>query len=101
MKVVDPNNTTHTINLIPRIYSVSSIDLSLYNEATQVTTSVTDAYSVTDGVATIIFDFTFEDNDKYQFKLVDGSEVVYRGKLIATAQDPQDYKLTDGLYSYE
>ena len=101
MKVVDPNNTTHTIKLIPRFYGITSIDLSLYNEATQETTSVTDVYSFTSGVATIIFDFTFEENDKYQFKLVDGSTVIYRGKLIATSQEPQQYKLDNGLYTYE
>jgi len=101
MKVVDPNDTTHTIKLIPRFYGITSIDLSLYNESTQVTTSVTDVYSVTSGVASVVFDFTFLENDKYQFKLVDGSTVVYRGKLIATSQDPQEYKLDNGLYSYE
>ena len=101
MKVVDPNDTTHTIKLIPRFYGISSIDLSLYNEADQVTTTVTDAYSVTNGIATLIFDFTFLEDDKYQFKLVDGSTVIYRGKLIATSQEPQEYKLDNGLYSYE
>ena len=101
MKVVDPNNTTHTIKLIPRFYGVTSIDLSLYNESEKVTTTVTDVYSVTSGVASIVFDFTFLEDDKYQFKLVDGTEVVYRGKLIATSQEPQEYKLDNRLYSYE
>jgi hypothetical protein len=27
--------------------------------------------------------------------------VVYRGSLIATSQNPQQYKLTAGLYRYE
>ena len=101
MKVVNPNDTTHVIKLIPRLYEITSIDLSLYNEATQVTTTVTDAYSITNGISTLTFDFTFEENDKYQFKLVNGSNVVYRGKLIATTQDTQEYKLTNGLYTYE
>jgi glycine betaine/choline ABC-type transport system substrate-binding protein len=101
MKVVNPNDTTHTIKLIPRFYGITSIDLSLYNEATQETTSVTDVYSVTSGVASVVFDFTFLEDDKYQFKLVDGATVVYRGKLIATSQEPQQYKLDNGLYSYE
>lgn len=101
MKVVSPNDTTHTIKLIPRFYGISSIDLSLYNEATQETTSVTDVYSVTHGIATVVFDFTFEEDDKYQFKLVDGETVIFRDKLIATSQEPQEYKLDNGLYSYE
>jgi hypothetical protein len=27
--------------------------------------------------------------------------VLYRGKIVATSQTPQDFKLTDSLYYYE
>lgn len=101
MKVVDFNTTSHSIKLVPRFYTVNSIDISLYDEATQITTTTTNAYTVTNGILTYPFTHTFLENDKYQFKLLDGTEVVYRGKLIATDQVPQDYKLTNGLYTYE
>ena len=101
MKVVDFNDTNHSIKLIPRFYTVNSIDIELYNEATKETTTTTNAYTVTNGVLTYPFTHTFLNNDKYQFKLLDGTAIVYRGKLIATDQVPQDYKLTDGLYTYE
>ena len=101
MKVVDFNDTNHSIKLIPRFYTVNSIDIELYNEATKETTTTTNAYTVTNGVLTYPFTHTFLNNDKYQFKLLDGTTIVYRGKLIATDQVPQDYKLTDGLYNYE
>ena len=98
MKVVNPNDNIHTINLIPRDYLFQSIDLSLYNEATQEVTSVTNAYNVVAGILTIDFEHEFTEDDKYQFKLVDGEEVIYRDKLHATSQNPQDYKLSNGLY---
>lgn len=101
MKVVDPNDTIHSIELIPRFYTINSIDIKLYNEADRVETTTTNAYSVTNGVMTYGFTHTFEDNDKYQFTLLDGANVVYRGKLTATSQTPQEYKLTTGLYTYE
>ena len=101
MKVVDFNDSNHTLKLIPRFYTVNSIDISLYNESTKVTTTTTNAYTITNGMMTYGFTHTFLDNDKYQFKLLDGATVVYRGKLIATSQTPQDYKLTNGLYTYE
>jgi len=83
MKVVNPNNTTHTIELVPRIYPLGTIELELYNETTKVTTVVDNTFLVTDGVLTLDFDFTFVESDKFQFKLTSGTDIAYRGKLIA------------------
>ena len=99
MKVVNPNNTTHAISIIPRSY-VEPIVLELYNEVTQVETIVANSITVTDGILLITFDFTFLEGDKYQIKLSKDSEILYRGKLLATSQDPQRYKLTNGVYFY-
>lgn len=101
MKVVNPNNTNHDIKLIPRWYDFAFLNLELHNESTQVNTSVDSSFSVLNGVLTLNFDFDFLDNDKFQFKLTDGESVVYRDKIIATSQEPQEYKLSKGLYSYE
>ncbi|HKK11862.1 MAG TPA: hypothetical protein VJ945_03465 [Flavobacteriaceae bacterium] len=100
MKVVLPADTTHNITLIPRFDTVNALTLSLYNEATKVSTTVSNSYLETDGNLVITFDFTFVEKDKYQIKILDGTDVLYRGKLIATTQEPQDYKLTDGRYTY-
>ena len=101
MKVVDFNVTSHSITLVPRFYTDNAISISLYDEATQITTSTANAHTTANGIMTYPFTHTFLENDKYQFKLLDGTTVVYRGKLIATDQVPQDYKLTNGLYTYE
>jgi hypothetical protein len=100
MKVVDPNNATHNITLIPRFETSSALTLVLYNETTQESTTVTNTYDIRDGNLTITYDFTFTDKDKFQIKITDGTDVIYRGKIIATTQTPQDYKLTDGIYVY-
>lgn len=99
MKVVNPNDTNHTIELIPREYK-EDVVLDLYNEATKEETTVVNVSSVLDGIFSINFDFSFSENDKYQIKVSKDSEVLYRGKLIATSQLPQDYKLTKDLYFY-
>lgn len=99
MKVVNPNNTTHVIRLIPRAY-IEPIVLELYNETTQIETIVPNSIVVTDGIISITFDFTFSEGDKYQIKLSNGTEILYRGKLFATTQQPQQYKITEGLYYY-
>ena len=99
MKVVNPNNFNHSIQLIPRSYE-SDVVLDLYNEATKVETRVANTSSFADGIFTINFDFTFVESDKFQIKISKNSEILYRGKLFATTQTPQEYKLTKNVYFY-
>ena len=99
MKVVNPNDTNHTIELIPRSYQ-EDVVLDLYNEATRAEATVPNVSSTLDGRFSVKFDFTFAENDKYQIKISKNSEILYRGKLIATSQQPQEYKLTKNLYFY-
>jgi hypothetical protein len=98
MKVVNPNDTEHTLQLIPRFYPTDALVFNLYNEFTTISTDVDNIYVVTDGNLFITFDFEFENNSRYQIKITEAGEVVYRGKLIATTQTPQDYKLTNNVY---
>ncbi len=98
--VIDPSNSTHTLNVIPRYYPSTALVVSLYNEATSVTSTPTATYNVTSGKLNITFAFTFVDKDRHQIKVTESTAVVYRGKLTTTTQDPQDFKQTDGLYTY-
>jgi hypothetical protein len=100
MKVVNPEDTDHIIDLIPRYYPSDKITLSLFNEATKVTENIDNTYTITDGVLFLSFEYTFTENQKFQVKIEEENEVVYRGKLIATSQTPQDYKLTNNVYFY-
>lgn len=101
MKVVNPINTTHETILIPRYYPTNELFLELYNESTKVSTNVENTYNVLNGNLTITYDFTFQENDKFQFVIKENNDVVYRGKLIAISQTPTEYKLTNGIYYYE
>ena len=103
MKVIDPNDTTHSISIIPRFNDTVSVTMEITNEATKVVyTYVLDTYTLTDGIAEVRFFLTPEDKSKYSFKLVDnGVDIIYKGKLIATTQEPQEYKITTDLYFYE
>ena len=100
MKVVNPNNTSHTIDLIPREYK-ELVELELYNETTREKTILSNTSVITDGIFSVNFDFDFFEGDKFQIKISKDSDILYRGKLIATAQEPQEYKLTQGLFRYE
>ncbi len=109
MKIINPNDSTHTIKLITRDSDISTpLDFELYDEGKRITESISSAnFSVIDGYLIWEFDtvdfsnITFLENSTYQLKVSDGTDVVYRGKILATTQTTQDFKLTDGLYSYE
>ena len=100
MKVLIPSNTSQSIVLEPRFYPTSAIVLELYNESTKETLTLVNSYFVVDGVMTVLFDLDTLEGDRFQIKIKEGVNVVYRGKAFATDQSPQDYKLSNGLYIY-
>ena len=97
---IDPTDSTHTLNIIPRFYPDNTIVVELYNEASKETNTPTATYSITNGILDIEFTFTFVDKDRHQIKVTEGTDVVYRGKLLTTTQEPQDFKLTNDIYIY-
>lgn len=99
MKIVNPNDTNHTIKLIPRIYT-EPFSFELYNEFTKVFSLVNHTSSIVNGIVSVNFDFTFTENEKYQIKIFNVDEIIYRGKLMATSQNPQSYQITKDLYNY-
>ncbi len=71
--VIDPSNTIHTLNVVPRFYPSTNIVVELYNEATNVTTSPSNTYTITNGKVNITFTFTFLENDRHQLKVTEGN----------------------------
>lgn len=100
MKILIPSNTTQNMVIQPRFCPSSSVVLELMNEATNETLNVANTYVVLNGVMTVTFNLTTLEGDKYQVKILEGLNVVYRGKAFSTDQNPQDYELTEGRYIY-
>ena len=103
MVVVDSDSTTHTTKVVPRFVPTSGITLELYNETTREVNTIlflSNSYVITDGILIIAYSFTFEKDSKYQVKITESANVVFRGKLIAIDQSTQQYDPTDGLYTY-
>ena len=105
MKVISPDDTSHIFYIIPRDYDLSILmELEIYDETTKVRDSFVASYVNENGYIKVTFnnsDYTgidFYENGKYQLKLHQNSKIIYRGKMIATSQTPQNYKLTNGLY---
>lgn len=94
MKVIDPNNTIHTLFFIPRLYIDNVVIFELKNEATKEIIDLDHTYNISNGILQIDFTYTFTNKDKFQIKITQSNEVVYRGKLLITDQNTQDYKIT-------
>lgn len=100
MIVVDSTNTTHTSKIYPRFEPSQAVTYELYNETTREAVEIPNTYTYIDGIMEILYTYTFEVNSKFQVKITQGNDVIFRGKLIAINQDTQNYSPTDGIYTY-
>lgn len=101
MNVVNPNDTTHVISIVPRYNLGEGVaTLNLYNEVTQLDEDIEFSYSGVDGKYLIEFHFTFSEGDRYQIRITENLGVAYRGKIFATTQEPQQYNPTANAYYY-
>jgi len=96
-----PINTTHEFNFIPRFIPSSELILQLYKEETQQFQTVDNLYVYANGLATITFDLNVFENDKFQVKILQGTDVIYRDKIFVTSQNTQEFKATKDHYYYE
>jgi len=101
MKVVNPNNINHTINLISRVYPTTSISLLLYDRIEKREYNVINTYIVQDGYVYIDFNFVFEEGQRFRIEVLEGNNIIYRGKLIATTEETQNYLADNNEYYYE
>lgn len=101
MKIVNPDNTSHSIRIITRYFFDGDFIFKIYNKSKKEELIVENyTYQLNDGFMDILFDFNFNDKDRFSFKLLDGSEILYRGMIYATAGETQDYKQSIGRYEY-
>ena len=100
MVVVNSTEDTHRPKVVPRFAPSSIVVLELYNETTREVSTPSNLYLYIDGIMTFTFNFTFDEDSKYQMKVTEDGNVVFRGKLIAINQDAQNYDPSQGLYTY-
>tara|TARA_R110000744_G_scaffold60944_1_gene126190 strand:+ start:258 stop:662 length:405 start_codon:yes stop_codon:yes gene_type:complete len=133
--IINPNNTTHTISVIPRFY-VDTVTQEIQDFVDRVSadsgiveddgcikssiqedflsvivtdsfknesTSLENAFEIENGMLVVTFDYTFTDESSYNIAInyVNTSEVIYRGLILATTQDTQDYSLTQSEYNWK
>ena len=133
--IINPNNTTHTISVIPRFYvdtvtqeiqdfvdrvsadsgiveddgciresiQESFLSVIVTDSFKNESTSLENAFEIENGMLVVTFDYTFTDESSYNITInyVNTSEVIYRGLILATTQDTQDYSLTQSEYNWK
>jgi len=93
MKVFKPTDTTHILKIVPRLY-VENVTLSIRHELTDTITTITDLISFNDnGYLNISFDFNFKEGASYEINCYTDTELVWRGKVYATDNELENYKL--------
>ena len=100
MKVVNTTDTSHSIRFIPRIYSLDGTTLQLTNEANKEVTDITHTIVGTESILTLLFDYDFTEGDRFQIKLYNDNYDLYRGRILATNQEVQEYDTTKEYYTY-
>jgi len=105
MIIVNPDNTNHTISVVPRFdVTPGSGELTMVLTDSYKNTSDTlvNTFDVSRGKLIITFDYTFRSEGRYDIAVtyLNTSEVLYRGAAIATNQDTQEYKLTNNKFYY-
>tara|TARA_R110000765_G_scaffold127226_1_gene225244 strand:+ start:292 stop:696 length:405 start_codon:yes stop_codon:yes gene_type:complete len=133
--IVNPNDTTHTVSVIPR-FDVKSgtedikafvdrvlldsgavedeectrkviqedfLSIIITNSFKGTSMSVNNTFEIVKGEIVLTFDYTFTNESSYSVVVnyINTSEVIYRGLILATTQDTQDYSLTQSEYNWK
>lgn len=100
MKIVNYNNTNHQIKIVPRYYPIDTLEIHLHNESENINNIVPCTYSILDGYVIINFDFDFIDKDRFSFKIMENTNVVYMGMIFSTIEETQNYKQSNYIYEF-
>lgn len=99
--VVNTNNTSHLLKVTPRLFPCTDIEIYITDSFRSTVDVVSPTYWEDNNLLNISFDYSFEDESNYQIKITDeNSEVVFRGEILSTSQNTQDYSLTSNRYKW-
>lgn len=101
MRVVNPDNIEHTIQIIPRDYNMGTTVMTIINEVDRSVYEPTHTVNTDGNFVSVTFTLETTEGSKYSFKISDETGTLYRGRLMATSQETQEYNLTTKYYSYE
>lgn len=96
MIYLEQSASPQTFKFIPRALEATSMVIEDEAENTSVTISITP--NVTTYYLSVTEVLTLVEGRFYTIKVLNGSDVVYKGKIFCTNQTPGDYSINDGEY---
>lgn len=95
MQVFNPEDSEHTLIIIPRITNFSNVYLTIRHELTDISsTFILNTFSFDNGYLNIIFEYNFKEGASYAIEVKYLSKLIYRGKAYATSTtNLENYKL--------
>ena len=98
---VNTNNTSHLLKITPRLFQCTDIEIVITDSFKRVVDTVYPTYWEDNNLLNVSFDYDFTDENNYQIKITDAdSEIVYRGEILSTTQESQDYSATNNRYNW-
>lgn len=95
MKIFNPNNSEHTIQINCRDNDAAEVTLILKNKLRDTSNSYAISCTKVSGYLTGNFTHTFKEGQSFEVEVYNEEALLYRGKAYATTQtDLQNYKLT-------
>jgi hypothetical protein len=107
MVIVTTSATAQTFNLIPRNYSLNTFTMTIRDDSTNISVNYTITGASVSGNY-ITFQNTFSpilvENHFYDFKLVSGTDVIFKDRMFCTNQTINQinndyYKLNEGEFT--
>ena len=101
--IVKHTDTSHTTKLVPRFYPCNELTLTIRDRVKNIDTDVNPTYRVgNDNKLSLTFDYAFDNDKRYSYvlKQTDNDDVLFRGIIISTTADPQEFKLTENKLYY-
>lgn len=83
MIIVNSDNGTNAVGLIPRFYPVSDINVEILKELNETKDIINTSYIISNGSMILSLDYVFEDGFRYEFKVKEGLDTVFVGKFLA------------------
>ena len=97
MIILQSSVSSQTFTFIPRTLAATSMVVEDELENTSVTTSITPTVSTY--YLSVTETLTLVEGRFYTLKVLNGSDVVYKGKIFCTNQTVADYSINNGEYT--
>ena len=98
MKIIDPGDSSHIIQIIPRTLNVDNVHtFTLRDEDLRTDTDISNTKAINGGYIDYTITLTTTEGKSYSVKITDDTTtlVVWRGKIFSTAQITQKYVINE------